>query len=116
MQSIENLKEKLREKINKEYYNFVTELKKLEAKEIIDRAYEYVCKQEMIYIYENKEFSEQEYKALLKCTDVLSDCYDEWLKTDANFNELLEYAVDNSTEHILDDFKQKIKQKNMNIK
>lgn len=50
MQSIEELKEKLRGKINKEYDNFVKELKKLDAEEIIDRAYEYVCKQEMIYI------------------------------------------------------------------
>lgn len=109
--NLEGLKNKLIKKINNEYDIFIKELKQKEPEEIIDRAYEHVCKQEMVYIYENKDFSEQEYKALLKCPNILADCYDEWLKTDANFNELLEYAVDNSTEHIVNDFKRELKHK-----
>lgn len=64
---LEELKEKFIKKINEEYDNFVKVLKELDAEEIIDRAYEHVCKQEKVYIYENKDFSEEEYKALLKC-------------------------------------------------
>ena len=109
--NLEELKEKFIKKINDEYDSFVKELKEQELEVIIDRAYEHVCKQEMVYIYENKDFTEQELKALLKCSNVLSDCYDEWLKTDANFNELLEFAVNNSTEHIVDDYKRDLRKK-----
>lgn len=109
---MEELKERFIQKINDEFKAFVEELKKYEPEVIMDKAYEHVCKQEMVFIYENKDFSEQEYKALLKCSNVLDDCYDEWLKTDANFNELLEYALDNSTEHIVDDYKKELKSKN----
>ena len=110
--NLEELKDKFIKKIIDEYDSFVKELKEQDPEVIIDRAYEHVCKQEMVYIYENKDLSEQELKALLKCPNVLSDCYDEWLKTDANFNELLEYALDNSTEHIVDDYKKELKSKN----
>ena len=109
--NLEELKEKFIKKINDEYDSFVKELKEQEPEVIIDRAYEHVCKQEMVYIYENKDYTEQELKALLKCSNVLSDCYDEWLKTDANFNELLEFAVANSTEHIVDDYKRDLRKK-----
>ena len=109
---MEKLKDKVVQKINNEYNNFVKELKQCNPEEIIDRAYEHVCKQEMLYIYENMDLSYQECKALLRCPNVLDDCYDEWLKTDANFNELLRLAADNSLEHIVDDYKREVKEKN----
>lgn len=48
---MEKLKDKVIQKINNEYDNFVKELKQCDPEEIIDRAYEHVCKQEMLYIY-----------------------------------------------------------------
>ena len=66
----------------------------------------------MLYAFEKKDLSINECKSLLKCPNILDDCYDEWLKSDGNFNEMLEYSVDNSIEHIEEDFKIEQKHKN----
>ena len=108
----DGLKQRVHEKLTNEYNDFIEEMKKERPEVIIERAYEKVCKQEMLYAFEKKDLSINECKSLLKCPNILNDCYDEWLKCDGNFNEMLEYAVDNSIEHIEEDFKIEQKQKN----
>ncbi len=115
LQSYEDeLKQRVQEKLTNEYNNFIGELKNESADVIIERAYEKVCKEEMIYIFEEKELSVKECKSLLKCSNILNDCYDEWLKSDGNFNEMLEYAVENSIEHIVEDYRREQKVRNKN--
>ena len=65
----------------------------------------------MIYKIIDKDYTTSELKALLKTKGILNECYDEWLKSDGNFNEVLEYAVDSRIDLILDDFKEKNKEK-----
>ena len=108
----DGLKQRVQEKLTNEYNDFISELKNERPQVILERAYEKVCKEEMVYIFEKINLSANECKALLKCPNILSDCYDEWLKSDGNFNELLEYAVENSVEHIVEDFKLDQKKKN----
>ena len=108
----DGLKQRAHEKLTNEYNDFIEEMQKERPEVIIERAYEKVCKQEMLYAFEKKDLSINECKSLLKCPNILNDCYDEWLKCDGNFNEMLEYAVDNSIEHIEEDFKIEQKQKN----
>lgn len=110
----DELKQRVQEKLTNEYNDFISELKKERPEVIIERAYEKVCKEEMIYVFEKKDLSSNEYKSLLKCPNILNDCYDEWIKSDGNFNEMLEYAVDNSIEHIVNDYKREMKEKNKN--
>lgn len=110
----DSLKQKVQEKLTNEYNDFISELKNERQEVIIERAYEKVCKEEMLYVFEKKDLSTNECKSLLKCSNILSDCYDEWLKSDGNFNEMLEYAVDNSIEHIVEDYKREMKEKNKN--
>ena len=112
----DTLKQKVQEKIITEYNNFISELKNERPEVIIERAYEKVCKEEMLYVFDKKDLSVKEYKSLLKCSNILNDCYDEWIKSDGNFNEMLEYAVDNSIEHIVDDYKREMKQKKKEIR
>ena len=112
MENIESLKDKVMQKINNEYDNFIKDLKQCEPEVIIDKAYEHVCKQEMIYLFEDRDLSVQECKALLKCPNILNDTYDEWLGTGDNIYNVLKLAVDNSIEHITNDFKKDIKSKN----
>ena len=107
MQDIDKLIEKLEQEL-KEYKSYVKE-KGVDF--AIDKAYELTVKQEVIdcIAYDN-ELSKEQIKALLKCDNVLEDCYDEWLKTDGNLREHLNYSVDKSVEHIIDDYrKDKIK-------
>ena len=108
----DGLKQRDQEKITNEYNDFIEELKKERPEVIIERAYEKVCKEEMLYVFEKNDLSVNECKSLLKCSNILDDCYSEWLKSDGNFNEMLEYAVENSIEHITEDFKREQKQKN----
>lgn len=111
--SYENgLRQRVQEKLTNEYNDFINELKNERPNVILERAYEKVCKEEMLYAFEKKSLDINECKALLKYSNVLDDCYSEWLKSDGNFNELLEYSVDNSIEHITEDFKMEQKKKN----
>lgn len=103
--TLEDLKEQLGQKIENEFQEFIEDLKQCEPQVIIDRAYEKVSKEEMIYKIKDKEYSKSDLKALLKADEILQECYDEWLKSDGNFNEVLEYAVDERIDLIIDDFK-----------
>lgn len=111
VQERQKLKRKFEEKINKEFRKFVDSLKQYDPEIIVNNAYELVSKQEMIYKIIDKDYTTSELKALLKTKGILNECYDEWLKSDGNFNEVLEYAVDNRIELILDDFEEKNKEK-----
>lgn len=107
-----DLKDKAIQKVNDEYDTFIKHLKECEPEEIIDRAYEHVCKQEMLHLIEDKELSKVECKALLKFPYILQDCYDEWMKSDGGIHEILVDAVDRSTEHIVNDYERFLKSRN----
>jgi len=107
---IDVLKEKLEEKVNNEYKEFTDNLKKCTPEIILDKAYEKVCKEEMIYKITEKDYEVSDLKALLKADGILQECYDEWLKSDGNINEVLGYAVDTRIDLIIEDFETKSKQ------
>lgn len=108
----QGLQQRVAEKITNEFNDFIEGLKKETPEVIIEKAYEKVCKEEMAYAFEKKYLPLQECKALLKCPNILNYCYDKWLKSDGNFNEMLEYTIDDSIKHIADNFKKDMKEKN----
>lgn len=109
MSKLEELKQKFNNKIDKEYEEFIAELKQCPPQVILERAYEKVSKEEMVYKIKDKDYTVSDLKALLKTDGILQECYDEWLKSDGNFNEVLEYAVDERIDLIIDDYKEKNK-------
>lgn len=111
MDMLEKLREKLEEKIDKEYKDFVGNLMKERPEVIIERAYEKVCKEEMCWNIKNKDYSIKDLKALLKADGVLEDCYDAWLNSDDNFNEMLGYVVDDRISNIIENISKKTKNK-----
>ena len=100
----ETLKQKLDDKIDKEFSDFIENLKKCSPETIIDRAYEKVSKEEMTYKIKDKDYSISDLKALLKTDGILQECYDEWLKSDGHFTDVLEYAVEERIDLIIEDF------------
>ena len=98
--------DKLQQKLELELQNFKEYVKERGVDFAIDKAYELTVKQEVIdcLMYDNK-LSKEQIKALLKFDNVLDDCYDEWLKTDGNLREHLNFSVDKSVNHITDDYK-----------
>lgn len=109
MTKLEELKEKFDKKIDNEFKEFMENLKQCTPEVIIEKSYEKVSKEEMTYKLKDKEYTTAELKALLKTDGILEECYDEWLKSDGNFNEVLEYAVDERVDLIVEDFKEKNK-------
>lgn len=107
MRKLEELKQKFDKKIDNEYKEFIKELKQCSPDIIIERAYEKVSKEEMIYKIKEKNYTVSDLKALLKSDDLLDECYDEWLKSDGNFNELLEYPVEERIDLIIDDYRER---------
>ena len=93
-------KDKLLEKLEQELKDYKSYVREQGVDFAIDKAYEVIdC-----LMYDN-ELSKDQIKALLKFDNVLDDCYDEWLKTDGNLREHLNFSVDKSVNHITDDYK-----------
>ena len=101
--NINELEEKFFDKLEREYEEFIKKLEKCEPSVIIDKAYEKVLKEEIKSILENKDFDEEELNVLLKVEGILDKCYDEWQDFDGNFDEKIEYAVDQRIEKIIDE-------------
>jgi len=111
MEEKNTLKEKLIEKLNAEYAMLRDELRESGIDNFMERCYEYFTKQEIIDYLQYSEISEDSIKALLKSNDLLEQIYDEWLKTDGNFYEVLDVPINNVMDSIEFDYKEKLKSK-----
>lgn len=102
----EKLKEQLSEKIQKEYDDFIENLKLLPPEHIVESSYEKVFKEKFMTTVQYKDFSKQEIKALLKMDYPLDSLYQEWLKNDLSYIPFIEDTVD---DHIKKAMKQQKK-------
>ena len=109
------LKEKLDNKIDKEYENLLADLRNSTPQVIIERAYEKVSKEEMIYRIKEKDYTINELKILLKQDNLLQECYDEWLDSDGGFNQVLEDSVDERIEFIIEESEKKVEKRKQKI-
>ena len=97
--------DKLLRKLEQELNHYKEYVKEQGIDFAIDKAYELTVKQEIIdcLIYDNN-FSKEQINALLKCDNVLEQCYDEWLHSDGNLRETLNFVVDDRVDLIIDDY------------
>ena len=105
------LKAKLDNKIDKEYESLLADLRNSTPQVIIERAYEKVSKEEMIYRIKEKDYTINELKILLKQDNLLQECYDEWLDSDGGFNQVLEDSVDERIEFIIEESEKESREK-----
>jgi hypothetical protein len=108
----DELKQRVQEKLINEYNSFIEELRKEKNDTIIERAYEKVCKQEIVYGFEDVYLTVEQCKALLKCKNILNEGYLEWQKCDTNFDENFDYSITETIEHITDKFQKEQKKHN----
>jgi hypothetical protein len=87
------MNEKLYEKVQTEYENFISELRQKPPDEIIRSAYEKVFKEEFLNIISNRELSENQAEVLLNLEYPLQEIYQEWLSTDGNYNDMLRDCI-----------------------
>ncbi len=107
-----NYSDKLLQKLEEELKEFKSYIKEQGVDFAIDKAYELTIKQEIIdSIIYDRTLSEEEIEVLLKCNNVLDQCYDEWLKSDGNIRDTLNFVVDERVNFIIDDFSKDDKKK-----
>lgn len=107
----QKLKMDLNEKVEQEYANFKKELEQKSPKEIIEKAYELVVKEQIKDELKEKNLVEDELKALLKEKDLLSECYEDWRNSDGRLGEVISYTIDDTIELIEQEYKKENKQK-----
>ena len=87
-------KDLIYDKVQSEYDEFVKSLEQLTPKEIIDKAYEKVIKEEIASQFEYRTITESEAMALYRKSTALETIYQEWLKNDYSYCDVIEFTID----------------------
>lgn len=105
--STEDLRDLLYKKVSKEQDDYIEHLKTLSPKEIIDKSYEKVMRDDILMTFENDYMSEylsdKQVKELLKLDYPLSACYEEWMDTDYSHMEMLRDTIDTFAQRLVDE-------------
>ena len=102
MESKEELKQKLIEKIDKELQEYKGYLRQKSPNEIIESAYQLTVKTLIIGEMSEKNLDYYELKALIKQKDLLAEFYEDWRNSDGRLGENISYEMDNSIKIIVD--------------
>ncbi len=102
MESKEELKQKLIEKLDKELQEYKSYLRQKSPNEIIESAYQLTVKTLIIGEMSEKNLDYYELKALIKQKDLLAEFYEDWRNSDGRLGENISYEMDNSIKIIVD--------------
>lgn len=97
----------LYEKVQAEYDDFIADLQGKPAEEIIKKSYEKVIKEEMVSICEFAEMGQKEAKALYLEKYPLDRMYQDWLKSDVSYMDMLRDSVDDTAKEVVAERKEK---------
>ena len=106
-----DIRKKLYEKMQKEYNDFIEEMKNNEPQFIVNNAYQIVIKEELVAMFypESEQYDIDEIKALNKTKKPLEELYQGWMDSDAGINSVLEDNVSNTIEEIQKEQREKKK-------
>ncbi len=83
----------LEDKLNKELKHFKKNLKRKSKNEIMNKAYELTCKEEIKHELLNLDNNKKEF-LYLQDEDLLSEIYEDWLKFDAPLVDSMRDSID----------------------
>lgn len=103
------MREKLYEKITKEFENYIKDLKTKDVDYIIDRSYETAIKEEMIYCFDpnSRYFSDEQIKILNKSSSPLNELYSDWISNDFSIGDEIRESVNEYLIDLTSRFKEK---------
>lgn len=96
----DDIDRQLYDKICAEYELFIQKLEKMTPIQVIEHAYEKVIKEELVMIFENTVFSEVEAGILIELDWPLEALYQEWLRNDFSFTEMITTTITNFASEI----------------
>ncbi len=99
--------ELLYEKVQAEYDAFIEELKQMKPEEVIDRAYEKVCKENMVSVIQENNLTPSEAKALCREKYPLDYMYQEWRDADVSEMQMLRDSIDDTAKKAVKEMKDK---------
>lgn len=97
----------LYDKMKAELDKFIAELKKKSPEQIIELAYELTIKEDLLSVFENTDFSQEEAKALYSQKYPLDSLYQEWLSNDLTYMDQLRETVDDKIKSAVKEMKDK---------
>ncbi len=106
-----DIRKKLYEKMQKEYNDFIEEMKNNEPQFIVNNAYQIVIKEELVAMFypESEQYVIDEIKALNKTKNPLEELYQGWMDSDAGIHSVLEDNVSDTIEEIQKEQREKKK-------
>lgn len=101
---------KVYQKLEEEYKEFMDNLRALEPRQIFDKSYEKVIKEELVTMFfsESIEFDSSDMLALYKSNNPLEELYQGWMKFDGGIHTVLEDSVNNTIKNLKTEQKNKI--------
>lgn len=106
-----DIRKKLYEKMQKEYNDFIEEMKNNEPQFIVNNAYQIVIKEELVAMFypESEQYDIDEIKALNKTKNPLEELYQGWMDSDTGIHSVLEDNVSDTIEEIQKEQREKKK-------
>jgi hypothetical protein len=104
----EKLTNQLYERLSEEYNTFLDELKQMSPEKIIEKSYEKVFKDEILFVLENNDLTADRAKALLARQYPLDEIYQEWLNADCPYTDVLQDCMEDSADYAITEMEGKM--------
>ena len=97
---MESFREIIFDRAQKEFDSLINELESLTGKEVVQRCYEKVVKEDFLLLLEQDRDDWYDIEYLIDIEYPLSYLYNEWLGEDSSWLPLLEDTIHNSSTHV----------------
>lgn len=103
-------RDKLDEKLDKEYQNFLEEIRSASKDKILSSSYELTIKEEIRLLIKSMDLHPKEVNLMLNIENILHEFYIDWLDIDIDLGEVLSYSVNDSIASVTKNYNLKEKQ------
>ncbi len=99
----EELNRQLYDKMTAEFEKFKEELLNSSPQEVLDRAYEYIIKDDILISLEYNDLTASRADALLKSDNSLNDVYNAWMDSESNHMDEIRDILDSAADGLIRD-------------
>ncbi len=99
----EELNLQLYNKMSAEFAKFKEELLNSSPQEVLDRAYEYIIKDDIVLSLEYSDLTASRADALLKSENSLDEVYDAWMESESSHMDEIREVLDSAAESLIRD-------------